>query len=172
MPYPVYPQFGLAGQANRFMSQQAALPYNMNLPGYGSMVGQRSQNIGGLLRGQVPQDVQRNLLQAGAERGVGMGSPGSPNANAAWLRSLGLTSLGLQESGGKQLGEAIQQTPVPELWNPMELYMNQLKSQEELEAAKAGRGGRGGGGWGGGGGVSSMPGFYGGDYYKITPRMA
>lgn len=125
---------------NRFMSRQATLPYQMNLPGYQGLIGQRSSNIGGLLRGQVPTDVQQTIAQAGAERGVATGSPGSPNANAAWLRALGLTSLGLQQQGAQQLGAAIEQTPVPEIWNPIELYLSQLKSREELEAARYGEG--------------------------------
>lgn len=45
-------------------------------------------------RGEVPQDVVNQLATRGAERGVGFG-PDSPNANAAYLRALGLTSLDL-----------------------------------------------------------------------------
>lgn len=136
-------QYGTGEFLNRFMSRQAQLPYQANLPGYQSLVGQRSSNIGGLLQGQVPTDVLQQIQQRGAERGVATGSPGSPNANAAWLRALGLTSLGLQQQGSQQLGQAIEQTPVPEIWNPIELYMSQLKSREELEAARIGEKGAG-----------------------------
>lgn len=136
--FGAFPNFGLASQVNPFMSGQAALPYHMNLPGYQSLINQQSQNIGGLLRGQVPGDVQTLLQQQGAERGVAMGSPGSPNSNAAWLRALGLTSLGLQKEGAGQLSQVRADTPVPELWNPMSLYVPQLLAQQELDAARAG----------------------------------
>lgn len=144
MAYPFSPpqvQFGLANQANQFMTQQAQLPFLRGLPGYSSMLGQRSANTGSLLRGEVPQDVLQQLQQRGAERGVAMGSPGSPNANASWLRALGLTSLGLQQQGSQQLTQGIADVPVPALWNPLELYTAQLKAQQELEQAKGGESG-------------------------------
>ena len=91
MPYPFSPpqiNYGMANQANTFMQQQARLPYQFNLPNYGGMLGQRSKNIGGLLKGEVPTDVLQQIQQSGAERGVATGMPGSPNANASWLRAL------------------------------------------------------------------------------------
>lgn len=134
------PQFGLAGQTNSFMSGQAALPYRMNLPGYGANLQQATQNTGNLLRGQVPLDVLQQIQTAGAERGVATGSAGSPNANAAWLRALGLTSLGLQQQGQQNFSQQIADTPVPEIWNPMSLYVPQVLAQQELDAAIAGTG--------------------------------
>ncbi len=135
---PIDPYMKLAQQANQFMTQQAAAPFISNLPDYQGMVGQRSTNIGSQLRGEVPQDVQRLLSQAGAERGVatGMGA-GSPNANAAWLRALGLTSIGQQQLGQQGLTQAIADTPIPEIWNPMSLYVPERIAQLELAAAKS-----------------------------------
>lgn len=60
-------------------------------------------NIGQELAGQVPQDVLTQLTNYGAERGITTGLSGSPNANAAVMRALGLTSLGLMGQGGKDL---------------------------------------------------------------------
>lgn len=166
MAYPFSPpqvQFGLANQANQFMTQQAQLPFLRGLPGYASMLGQRSANTGSLLRGEVPQDVLEQLQQRGAERGVAMGSPGSPNANASWLRALGITSLGLQQQGSQQLSQGIADVPVPALWNPLELYTAQLKAQQELQQANAGAGGGGVSPW------MANAGFY-KDYNMFTPR--
>ena len=132
--------YGLANQANQFQTQQARMPFQMNLPGYQSNVGQRALNTRSYLQGQVPQDVTDQIIQRGGERGVAMGSPGSPNANAAWLRALGLTSLGLQQQGSQQFSQEIQDTPYPQLWNPLELYLGDRKAQQELEAAKGPRG--------------------------------
>lgn len=107
----------LATQVNQFNTSQALAPYIANLPGYQSMVGQSSQNIGSLLRGEIPTDVMNLLNQQMAERGVASGLAGSPNANAAALQGLGLTSLGLQKQGEGELTAAIGRTPVPQLFN-------------------------------------------------------
>lgn len=132
------PQFGLGAAANQFMTRQARMPYIANLPDYQNLVAQRSRFAGQLLRGQVPTDVVQQLQQRGAERGIAIGSPGSANATAAWLRALGLTSLGLQQEGSRQLSQSIADTPVPELWNPLSLYVPELLSRQELQAAEFG----------------------------------
>jgi hypothetical protein len=139
MAYPFsapFPEYGLAGQANQFMSGQANLALSRGLPGAGGLMRQSSQNILGLLRGQVPEDVTQQIQQRGAERGVAMGSPGSPNANAAWLRALGLTSLGLQQQGEQNLTGAVQRTPIPEIWNPLSLYVPERTALAELQATQ------------------------------------
>jgi hypothetical protein len=80
--------------------------------GYQGGLNQEMGNIGSLLKGQIPTDVMTLLGQQGAERGIAMGSPGSPNANAATLRALGLTSLGLEQQGIGNLSQVIQQVPI------------------------------------------------------------
>jgi hypothetical protein len=127
---------GLAATINPFMTQQAALPYQTNLPGYQANISQRGTNVGSMLQGEVPIDVQRQMIQSTGERGVATGQPGSPNTNAAWLRALGLTSLGLQQQASQQLGESIAQTPVPEIWNPMSLYVPERLARLEQDIAQ------------------------------------
>lgn len=83
-----------------------------NLPGYQAMVGKSSENIGDQLAGRLPQDVIDLMTQQGAERGIATGAPGSPNANAAYLRALGLTSLGVMQGAEPQLTAAVQRTPI------------------------------------------------------------
>lgn len=83
-----------------------------NLPGYEAMVGKSSENIAENLAGMVPKDVIDLMTQQAAERGIATGAPGSPNANAAYLRALGLTSMGLQQLGEQQLTSAVQRTPI------------------------------------------------------------
>ena len=139
MPYPFSPptvNYGLANQANAFMQQQARMPYAFNLPNYGGMLSQRSKNIGGLLQGQVPTDVVEQIQQRGAERGVATGMSGGPNGNAAWLRALGLTSLGLQQQGSQQFTQAIADTPVSPLFNPLSQFIPQENAYAELQAAR------------------------------------
>jgi hypothetical protein len=75
------------------------------VPGYEDMAGQSAQNIGAQLRGEVPEDVLYQIGQGAAERGI---SRGGGFSNADYLRSLGLTSLGLMGEGEKGLTGALQ----------------------------------------------------------------
>lgn len=122
----------LAGQVNTFSNAQAVAPYTANLPGYAGMLAQASGNTGNLLQGQVPTDVWQQMAQGAAERGVGMGSPGSPNANAAMLRALGLTSLGLQQQGLGNFQTLMGLTPVGQQFNPASMFV----SPEQMQAAQ------------------------------------
>jgi len=124
---------------NQFMTNQSVQPFVANLPGYANMVGQRSANTQQMLQGQLPQDVISQITQQAAERGIMGGAPTSPNANAAFLRSLGLNSLSMQQQGSQNLSQAISDTPVPELWNPASLYVPLTLGQQEIAAAKAGQ---------------------------------
>lgn len=83
-----------------------------NLPQYRNLVGADSSNIAKNLAGQLSPDVLAQITQGAAERGIQTGSPGSANANAAFLRALGLNSMQLQELGHTQLTEAMNRTPV------------------------------------------------------------
>ena len=66
--------------ADTISANGAALPFEINLPGYNSMFDTASANTGQELQGQVPQDVQALLQEQSAERGVSTGQgAGSPN---------------------------------------------------------------------------------------------
>jgi len=119
----------LSTSLNTLIANNAALPYQLNLPNYGANVGQSSSNITDLLRGQVPQDVVNQLERIGAERGIGVG-PGGPNANAAWLGALGQTSLGLQAQGEQELTAAIGRTPTGQQFNPASFLVSPQQAQE------------------------------------------
>lgn len=153
LPAGTVPYAQLANLVNQFMTQQAAMPLQSNLPGYTGMREQQSKNILSQLQGDVPQDVITQILQQAAERGIMTGAPGGPNANSAYLRALGLTSIGQQQLGQQGLNQAIEQTPVPEIWNPMSLYVPEYLANQELEQAT----GAGSGGTGGPRGVTRTP---------------
>lgn len=123
----------LATQTTALGNTLAKSGYEANLPGYNSMLGQASANTGNLLSGILPPDVIRQIQQAGAERGVAIGSPGSPNANAAMLRALGLTSLNLQGQGLGQFGQLMGMTPVAQPFNPASMMV----SPGDLQSAQA-----------------------------------
>lgn len=137
LPSGTVPYQQLAGLVNSFMTQQAQAPYVANLPGYTGLTQQRSANIGSQLAGQVSPSTTNLLAQRGAERGVSVGA-GGPNATASWLAALGLTSEGIQQKGQENLSQAIADTPVPEIWNPMSLYVPEYLANLELEAARGG----------------------------------
>lgn len=87
-----------------------------NLFNYDQRLGQASgtpgfANVLSNLGGQLPQDVINQIAQQSAERGITSGSPTSPNANAAYLRSLGLNSLDLQKLGQEQYGSLLSRFP-------------------------------------------------------------
>jgi len=119
----------LGGGLNQFNAQQAAGQYQANLPLYNQLNQQGSQNILSNLQGKLPQDVVDLIGRQAAERGVAIGSPGSPNANASLLRSLGLTSLDLMNQGQNQFTQAIGRTPTGPLFNPASMFVTPEQQQ-------------------------------------------
>lgn len=149
-------------------AQQARIP---NDP---ALEAQSSTNIGQELQGQVPQDVQNLLAQQAAERGVAGGFGGGPNANAAYLRALGLTSLQQQQAGQQNLSAAVARNPAAPIFDPTTQLLTPYQGAQlelgyqteadraaeeqrrlDIEAARGGGGGRGGGGRYGYGGTET-----------------
>lgn len=157
------------------------------IPGATGLEAKSSANIGEELAGQVPADVTNLLAQQAAERGFGGGTPGGPNTNAAYLRLLGLTSIGQEKSGQQDLTGAYARNPAAPLFDPTTQILTPFQGAQlnlgyqteadraaeanralDISAARGGGGGGGGGGYGygggGGGGVSPFqygePGMY------------
>lgn len=84
------------------------------LPGEAGLAGQTSNIIGQELQGDVPQDVMNLLEQQGAEGATTSGG----NPQAAYLRALGLTSLGQQQAGQANLSTALASSPIAPLFDP------------------------------------------------------
>jgi hypothetical protein len=137
---------GVIGQetmgADTISAQGAALPYQMNLPNYEGMLQTATGNASQDLSGQVPQDVQNLLSQQAAERGVTTGQGvGSPDSSAAYLQSLGLTSLGMEQQGQQDFNQLFADTPTGSQFNPGSGFVTpsqeqaaQLASNEEAAA--------------------------------------
>lgn len=68
-------------------------------PGITNLKNLGTEQIGSFLRGEVPDDVRRQLQQMGAEKGAASGTAGSPFNKALTARDLGLTSLNLIQGG-------------------------------------------------------------------------
>lgn len=107
----------LAASSNSFNQAQALQNLEAAVPGFGKLQEKSSANIAEQLAGEVPDDVVNGILTSAAERGILTGSPGSPNANAAYLRALGLTSLGQQEAGQRNLSASVARAPQVPLFN-------------------------------------------------------
>lgn len=101
----------LGNLVNQWSNQQARAALEQNLPGYGANLAQQAANVSNLLAGKISPETIANIGTAAAERGVNVGAT-SPNANAALLRALGLTTEGLQTSGAQQFAQMIAQTPI------------------------------------------------------------
>lgn len=114
---------------NQQSAQSAMYPLTLNLPGYAGAMGQAMGNVQQYLAGQVPADVINLLQQQAAERGIATGLPGSQNANAAYLRALGLTSLGLQQTGEQQLTNLMGAVPRGTLMDPASLLITPEQQQ-------------------------------------------
>ena len=127
----------LTAGADTISAEGAALPFEMNLPGYNSMLDTASANTQQDLSGQVPQDVQNQLQEQSAERGVATGqAPGSPNTNAAYLQALGLTSLGQEQTGMNNLSQLIGETPTGTAFNPASQFVSPQDMQSANQAVQ------------------------------------
>jgi hypothetical protein len=115
--------YGLATGTGRASALGANQQLLTNLPGYAGLTTAASRNIASDLAGQVSPDVINLLQQTAAERGIGFGSD-SPNTNAAFLRALGLTSMGLQAQGQNELTGAIGRTPTGPAFNPNQFLVD------------------------------------------------
>jgi hypothetical protein len=126
----------LAQGADTISAAGAALPFNLNLPGYGSNLEQNATNVGQELQGDIPQDVQNQIEQSAAERGIATGQgAGSPNEGAALERALGLTSLGEMQAGQTGLSTLIGETPTGTPFNPASQFVTPQDEQAANQAA-------------------------------------
>jgi hypothetical protein len=128
--------YKLAQEVGSASGAGQAAQYGALLPGLAGYLGQAGGNVASELAGQLPADVINQIQQAGAERGIGTGAPGSPNANAAMLKALGLTSLGLEQQGQSDLSRLIGEVPVGPAFNPASMLVTP-EQQQEAAAANA-----------------------------------
>lgn len=85
----------LGTQATQLYSQMMETAY----PGITNLKNLGTEQIGSFLRGEIPEDVRRQLQQISAEKSAASGTSGSPFSRALEARDLGLTSLSLIQGG-------------------------------------------------------------------------
>jgi hypothetical protein len=122
--------YNLSSGVNDFNQAALVKQLQTSIPNYNALVTQQSTNIGNELGGQVPTDVINELLQKGAERGIATGGAGSPNANAAYMRALGLTSLDLTKMGEQGLSTAIGESPKAPLFDLSKMFVSPSDEQQ------------------------------------------
>lgn len=93
------------------------------IPMAGALEAQSSKNIQSALQGILPEDVQYQIAQKAAERGVGRGSPMGASTTADLMRALGLTSLQLQGTGQDWLTGAYGRNPAAPIFDPTKLLI-------------------------------------------------
>lgn len=97
---------------------------------------QSYKNISQGLNGQLPGDVQNQIAQSAAERGISTGI-GSANTNAAFLRAMGLTSLDLTKSAQAQF-QPIQLANISENGDNFRAIFGAKSALDQLNASQAG----------------------------------
>lgn len=156
-------------------AQQAANA--VRIPNAPALEQASSEAIASGLAGKVDPSTIRLLRQQAAERGVNVGVD-SPNADAAYLQALGITSTNQIAEAQRQLTQAYARNPAAPLFDPTTQLLTpyqsgQLSIQEgQLELAKQSEANRAaeamlrGGSFGGGGG------YRGGGAGAQTPEYA
>ncbi len=104
------------------------------IPNGAALEDQSSNNIGAALRGEVGADERYNIARAAAERGVGTGSPAGANANADYLRALGLSQRDVMNQGQNWLTQATGRNPAAPIFDPSTLLITPAQqAQIDLE---------------------------------------
>lgn len=121
--------YQLGGSLNRWMGEQAKAARELALPGSTDALSKALANVGYELAGQVSPETIANLTTLAAERGISVGA-GSPNANAALMRSLGLTTEGLKRLGLQDLAQTIGLAPVGKQFDPTSMLLTPADQQQ------------------------------------------
>lgn len=100
------------------------------IPGGAGLEEQSSGNISQALAGQLDPSVLQQLGQQSAERGVMTGSPSGPGTNADYLRSLGLTSLDLMNTGQNWLTQATGRNPSAPIYSAGNQVLTAAQQQQ------------------------------------------
>lgn len=95
---------GIGTGVNTFQNDQLRAILEGSMPGYSERQSKQGADIMSYLSGDIPEDVKALLKTNAAEGAVARGMPGSSVLSGSlssndWLKNLGLTSLGMINSG-------------------------------------------------------------------------
>lgn len=77
-------------------------------PGFSSMTGKASEVIGNYLSGTISDDMQRQMADRAAARGISTGTAGSQFSGFQELRNFGTTMMAMQQQGVQMVNQAAQ----------------------------------------------------------------
>jgi hypothetical protein len=122
--------YGLTGGLDTAAGAGAISSLGQEIPGVSGLITGTTGNISNELAGKVPQDVIDLLSQHSAEIGAGRGmGPMAPSTNAAYLRALGLTSLGEKQRGAADLNSLMTAVPRAPQFDPSRMIVSPEEQQ-------------------------------------------
>lgn len=89
----------LASKTNAFNYDQMTGMLKKFIPNYDQLLSQTGSNIESMLKGEIPKDVQDQIMRNVAQRGIAGGFSGSGFGRNLEAKDLGLTSLQLTQQG-------------------------------------------------------------------------
>lgn len=114
----------LASNVNQFQQSEKIAQMERAQPGITANFGKAGEQIGQLISGAIPKDVQDRIQNIAAAKSMGAGVAGSSLAASGAARSFGLTSLDLI---GQGIGQLLNLAPVVQgtmTVNPMDIEQN------------------------------------------------
>lgn len=105
----------LTSAENQFSVEELNRILNQSIPGFDEIQRNRAETARSLSAGEIPDDVSKEVFRSSAGRALTGGYGGSQFGRFRTARDLGLTSLGLRETGSRLAGDLIGSTPMPKL---------------------------------------------------------
>lgn len=128
----------LASQYNQFSTDQLLKALERMMPGYGALRDSVTSNIGSMVRGEIPKDVEQQLQRRAAEKGITLGTAGSNFQSYDALRNLGLTSLDITRQGLGAAASWVQSAPrAPQFDIASMMFTPQQRLAFEFQQAQA-----------------------------------
>jgi len=129
-----------SGISKSIQDQQRDLT-EAGFPEFQNIFGKAQEQVASFLRGELPQDVEDQIINRSAARGITSGTVGSQFNRNLTARDLGLTSLNLVQAGLGALptiGSFAKQFAVPDPVNPGAFFLSAserlaTKSKERSE---------------------------------------
>lgn len=110
----------LTGRIDKLNRERLAQLIESSVPGYSARLAKEADIIDSYLRGEIPADVEGAISRSVAARALGGGyaAPGARGMQSNLLaRNLGLTSLGLQQTGMGAIPQFMSQIKLAPLTN-------------------------------------------------------
>lgn len=112
----------LAAATNDATARQFLAMMEKLIPGFADISKTIAGNIGSMVRGELPKDVENYIGRKSAEKGISRGTGGSQFDQYGQLRDLGLTSLEMTDRGLNSAQRWMSSQPQP--FNVTSMFLN------------------------------------------------